>query len=1053
MAGGPLRFDQSGNSDASVVNLGRVSIRDAGLATFVAPHVRNDGVIVANFGRVTLGSANAFTLDLYGDNLVSFALTDAISQTLTKPDGTPLKALVENNGRIAANGGQVVLTAQAAREVVNQSVNVGGIIEANTVSSVEGRIILSGSGNVTTEASASLSASGERGGTISISGDDIHVGGSVKAEGISKLGSAGRALSAQRDNRVMLAGADEVEDGDRSSSVGHGGTITIDGGRYTSLDGTISANGRQGGTIAATSQRNLALNGAVSAKGSSGDGGRVDIQATGETWEASGASIDVSGANGGVIRNLTGGKLVSSANYYAQGSKGLGGKIDVTAWKMFLLSSSYDASGSAGGGRIRIGGEYQGGKNLVSDELNNAHELVANDGVSINVSATGNSGNGGTAVLWSDNKTTFLGHVYASGGLLSGTGGLVEASSANELIWRGTVDTARGGQRGGTLLLDPKNITIADATFDQMALILGAFYPDQPLTGTTLESNDNFGIAVSLDGLRLAVGAHLDDGAGNLCSDCGSVYLFNFTDNAFSGGTLAARIGSGYSGPKDINLSGVLGTDDHFGVSVSLDGTHLAVGALWDDGLTNSCGNCGAAYIFSYLDNAFFGGTLTGRVGDGYSGPKDINLAGSLDGGDHFGVFVSLDGTRLAVGANLDDGATNSCGDCGAAYLFTYADITFSGGMLAGRIGRGYSGAKDIDLIGTLGSGDNFGISVSLDGTRLAAGAYGVDACGNACGAAYFFNFADSAFSGGALTGRIGAGYTGPKDINLAGILGSDDSFGFSVSLDGNRLAVEALFDDGATNSCSDCGAIYLFTFTDSAFSGGVLTARIGDGYTGPNDVNLAGTLEGGDLFGHSVSLDGMRLAAGAVLDDGANNTCSECGAVYLFTFTDLAFAGGALAARIGDGYGGGNNFDLAGTLGSDSFGVSVSLDGTRLAVGAYDDDGATNSCDNCGAAYLFTFTDLAFAGGALAARIGDGYTGGNNINLAGTLGSPDQFGISVSLDGTRLAVGAYGDDGATNSCDNCGAVYLFTFTDLAFAGGALAARIGDGYGGGINSI
>jgi hypothetical protein len=264
--------------------------------------------------------------------------------------------------------------------------------------------------------------------------------------------------------------------------------------------------------------------------------------------------------------------------------------------------------------------------------------------------------------------------------------------------------------------------------------------------------------------------------------------------------------------------------------------------------------------------------------------------------------------------------------------------------------------------------------------------------------------------------------------FDLTGTLGLGNQFGISVSLDGTRLAGGATGDAGATNSCVSCGAVYLFTFTDLAFAGGALAARIGDSYTGGNNINLAGTLGSGDIFGFSVSLDGTRLAVGAIRDNGTTNSCGDCGAVYLFTFTDLAFSGGALAARIGDSYTGGNNINLASTLEiGDVFGASVSLDGTRLAVGAYGDDGATNSCGECGAVYLFTFADLAFSGGALSARIGAGYSGGNNINLASTLGAGDFFGTAVSMDGTRLAVGAQGDDGATNGCVSCGAVYLFT--------------------------
>ena len=58
----------------------------------------------------------------------------------------------------------------------------------------------------------------------------------------------------------------------------------------------------------------------------------------------------------------------------------MGGTIDLTAQTLKLLSGTIDASGETGGGVIRIGGEYQGGKNLVIDEIPNTMYLLMTDG-------------------------------------------------------------------------------------------------------------------------------------------------------------------------------------------------------------------------------------------------------------------------------------------------------------------------------------------------------------------------------------------------------------------------------------------------------------------------------------------------------------------------------------------------------------------------------------------------------------------------------------------------------------------------------------------------
>jgi hypothetical protein len=99
-----------------------------------------------------------------------------------------------------------------------------------------------------------------------------------------------------------------------------------------------------------------------------------------------------------------------------------------------------------------------------------------------------------------------------------------------------------------------------------------------------------------------------------------------------------------------------------------------------------------------------------------------------------------------------------------------------------------------------------------------------------------------------------------------------------------------------------------------------------------------------------------------------------------------------------------------------------------RLAVGAFNDDGAGNLAAGSGAIYLLDFADSNFAGGSLQSIIGKGYTGLGNVDLA-SLDVGDYFGTSVALNaaGDRLAVGAVLDDGAGNAALDRGAVHLFS--------------------------
>ncbi|MBG6077856.1 S-layer family protein [Polaromonas sp. CG_9.11] len=351
-------------------------------------------------------------------------------------------------------------------------------------------------------------------------------------------------------------------------------------------------------------------------------------------------------------------------------------------------------------------------------------------------------------------------------------------------------------------------------------------------------------------------------------------------------------------------------------------------------------------------------------------------------------------------------------------------------------LGKDYTGSKDVHVT-SLKANDAFGSSVALNaaGDRLAVGAYADAGNGNVAaysGAVRLFSFADTNFNGVTLQATLGKGYTGGKNVDVTS-LETGDQFGISLALNaaGDRLAVGARGDAGNGNVAANSGAVHLFGFTDTTFTGGSLQATLGLGYTGGKNVGVS-SLEAGDQFGTSVALNaaGDRLAVGAHFDDGNGNTASDSGAVRLFSFTDTGFAGGSLQATLGKGYTGGKNVDVSSLEANDEFGVSVALNaaGNQLAVGARYDDGNANLSSNSGAVHLFSFTDSNFTGGSLQATLGKGYTGVNNVNVS-SLDAGDSFGNSVALNaaGDRLAIGAFGDDGSGSVATDSGAVYVFS--------------------------
>lgn len=252
------------NPQASVVNEGEISIADAGYAALVAPHVRNSGVINARLGRVTLGAADAFAIDLYGDDLVTFRV--GVGRTPTDADGNPVDSLVDNQGRILAGGGVVRLATHNVEAVVRNVINTDGVIYANTIERRGGKIILGATGSGAVSANGELSATG---GSVEIAGE-----GDISLTG-TRIAANDVAISADADK----SGAGELNAGDS------GGDAIL-----TDIDIDTAAGGDTGGRVVVTGDR-VAILGAstIDASGRTG-GGEIliggDFQGNGATRNA-----------------------------------------------------------------------------------------------------------------------------------------------------------------------------------------------------------------------------------------------------------------------------------------------------------------------------------------------------------------------------------------------------------------------------------------------------------------------------------------------------------------------------------------------------------------------------------------------------------------------------------------------------------------------------------------------------------------------------------------------------------------------------------------------
>ncbi len=234
---GDNRLAFTGATSGSVTTLGTINIADAGLAAFVAPHVRNDGVINARLGRVALAAGETFTLDLAGDRLIEIGLGAH----------TPL---VENYGSILVDGGRVQLSAAAAGAVVDQVINSGGLVSVASARQDGGAIVLEAVGGGVT-VGGELNASGATGGgEISITGATIASTADAVLNADATGAGDGGSIVATADGRGDYAGTFSARGG---AAGGDGGFVETSG-RTVGLDAGLvvdasAAEGRSGGWL------------------------------------------------------------------------------------------------------------------------------------------------------------------------------------------------------------------------------------------------------------------------------------------------------------------------------------------------------------------------------------------------------------------------------------------------------------------------------------------------------------------------------------------------------------------------------------------------------------------------------------------------------------------------------------------------------------------------------------------------------------------------------------------------------------------------------------
>lgn len=181
---GRLRF--SGDSLAGVRNQGTINA-DGGSVALIGASVANHGTISARLGSVDLAAGQAVTLDVLEDGLLA-----------AKIDQGALHALVENGGLIQADGGRVLMTTQAAGDLLGTVVNNTGVIRARSIGNHEGTISLLGDmqgGTIALSGVLDASApNGGDGGFIETSAANVRIADSARVTTAAAAGRTGTWL-------------------------------------------------------------------------------------------------------------------------------------------------------------------------------------------------------------------------------------------------------------------------------------------------------------------------------------------------------------------------------------------------------------------------------------------------------------------------------------------------------------------------------------------------------------------------------------------------------------------------------------------------------------------------------------------------------------------------------------------------------------------------------------------------------------------------------------------------------------------------------------------
>ncbi|HEY0991471.1 MAG TPA: integrin, partial [Kofleriaceae bacterium] len=365
-------------------------------------------------------------------------------------------------------------------------------------------------------------------------------------------------------------------------------------------------------------------------------------------------------------------------------------------------------------------------------------------------------------------------------------------------------------------------------------------------------------------GLRLAAGAV--DAQLTVTADG----AFRFPDEIASGAAYTVTVAgnpASHTCVVDENASGVVAAADVTNVSIACTGPEVAVALSGNDGWR----------FDPALDRQTFAGSIL--VQDVALTVSGAQLSGALVDGAAAMLGRATSPIALPLGSRMISVTVASGG-----LSKTYELVFDRGGSVLDQIAYGKAS--------NTGAGDAFGNKVALSGDTLAVAAVAETSGARGVNGDQADNSTDGA---GAVYVFVRSGATWTQQAYLkASNTGRKDSFGCSLALSGNTLAVGALNESSdaagvngneANDSAPQAGAVYVFVRTGATWAQQAYVKA-----SNPHDLGWFGTsvaLSGDTL---AVGSTGERSAARGINGDQRDTSAVDAGAVYVFTRAGAAW-------------------------------------------------------------------------------------------------------------------------------------------------------------------